>query len=149
MVEEINQLTKHIKRDYKHFNMDSFKIDIQGIYWTFATQNNDVYLGFEAFLWLFNATLDKHAPIKEFTKKEVKDKLKPYVTKGMKKSMLVRDKIYQQMIKEKDELIKTEKHKKLKKNIPSTKKHFSSLLKNPNNFFCPNLFCHTCSRGSK
>ena len=40
--------------------------------------------------------------------------------------------------------------KKLQKNIPSTKKHFSSLLKNPNNFFCPNLFCHTYYiRGSK
>ena len=72
MVEEINQLTKHIKTDYKNFDMDSFKIDLQGIYWTFATQNNDVNLGFETFLWLFNTTLDKHAPIKEFTKKKKK-----------------------------------------------------------------------------
>ena len=64
---------------------------------------------------MFNTTLDKHAPIKEFTKKEEKDKLKPYVTKGIKKCMSVRDKIYKQMIKEKDQLIKTEKHKKCKK----------------------------------
>ena len=49
--------------------MDSFKIDLQGIDWTFTTHNNDVNLAFEAFLRLFNATLDKHAPIKEFTKK--------------------------------------------------------------------------------
>ena len=41
--------------------------------------------------WLFNITLDKNAPIKELTKKEEKDKLKPCVTKGIKKS--VRDKI--------------------------------------------------------
>ena len=58
-----------------------------------------------------NATLDKHAPIKEFTKKEEKDKLKPWLTKGIKKSMLIRDKFYKQMIKEKDQLIKTEKQK--------------------------------------
>ena len=70
----------------------------------------DVDLGFEAFLWLFNTTLDKHAPIKKLTKK--KKKIKPWVTKGIKKSMSVRDKIYKQMIKEKDQLIKTEKHKK-------------------------------------
>ena len=95
--------------------MDSFKTDLQGTDWTFATQNNDANLGFEAFLWFFNTTLDKHAPIKEFTKKEEKDKLKPYVTKGIKKCMSVRDKIYKQMIKEKDQLIKTEKHKKFKK----------------------------------
>ena len=50
--------------------MESFKIDLQGIDWTFATHNNDVNLGFEAFLRLFNTTLDKHAPIKELKKKE-------------------------------------------------------------------------------
>ena len=92
--------------------MESFK----GIDWTFATQNNDVNLGFEGFLQLFNTTLDENkmnSPINEFTKKEEKDKLKPWVTKGIKKSMSVRDKIYKQMIKEKDQLIKTEKHKKI------------------------------------
>ena len=50
--------------------MESFKIALQCIHWTFVTQNNDVNLGFEAFLRLFNTTLDKHAPIKELKKKE-------------------------------------------------------------------------------
>ena len=113
MVKEINQLTKLLKqhRDHKNFDIESFKIDLQGTDWTFATHNYDVDLGFEAFLRLFNTTLDKHAPIKELTKKEEKDKLKPWVAKGTKKSMSVRDKIYKQMIKVKDQLIKTEKHK--------------------------------------
>ena len=113
MVKEINQLAKTTYRDYKNYDMESFKIDLQGTDWTFATQNIDVNLGFEAFLWLSNTTLDKHARIKELTKKEEeKKKIKPSVTKGIKKSMSVRDKIYKQMIKEKDQLIKTEKHKK-------------------------------------
>ena len=64
--------------------MDSFKIYLQGTDWIFATHNNDVNLGFEAFLRLFNTTLDKHAPINELTEKEAKDKLKPWVTKRMK-----------------------------------------------------------------
>ena len=106
-----NKTAKRTYRDYKNFDIESFKIDLQGIDWTFATHNNDVDLGFEAFLRLFNTTLDKHAPIKELIKKEEKDKLKPWVTKGTKKSMSVRDKVYKQMIKEKDRLIKTEKHK--------------------------------------
>ena len=91
--------------------MESFKIDLQGIDWTFATQNNDVNLGFEAFVRLFNTTLGRHALIKEFSKKEEKDKLKPWVAKGIRKSMSVRDRIYNQMIKEKDQLIKTKKQK--------------------------------------
>ena len=66
----------------------------------------DVDLGFEAFLWLFNTTLDKHAPIKKTYKKEEKDKTMGY--QRNKKSMSVRDKIYnyKQMIKEKDKNIK-------------------------------------------
>ena len=31
--------------------MDFFKINLQGIDWTFATHNNDVNLGFDAGLW--------------------------------------------------------------------------------------------------
>ena len=58
--------------------------------------------------------LDKHAPIKNLQKKK-RDKLKPWVTKGMKKSMSVRDKIYKQMIKENDQVLKIEKDKRNKK----------------------------------
>ena len=44
-------------------------------------------------------------------RKKKKKKLKSWATKGIKKSMSVRDKIYKQMIKEKDQPIKTEKQK--------------------------------------
>ena len=76
---------------------------------TFATYNNDINLGFEAFPRLFNTTLDKHAPTKDLTKKEEKDKSKPC------QSMSIRNKIYKQMIKVKDQLIKIEKHTKILK----------------------------------
>ena len=84
MVKEINQLKQHIET-IKIFTWTPLKqTDIQGIDWIFATHNDNVNLGFEAFLQLFNTTLDKNAPIKEFTKIEEKDKLKPWVTKGIK-----------------------------------------------------------------
>ena len=63
MVKEINQLTKLLKQHIE-------TIKRQGTDWTFGTCNNYVNLGFEAFQHLFNTTLDKHAPIKELTKKE-------------------------------------------------------------------------------
>ena len=52
--------------------MDSFKIDLQCIDWTFVTHINDVNLCSEAFPRLFNTTLEKHAPIKQFIKKKKK-----------------------------------------------------------------------------
>ena len=71
-----NKTAKTTYRDYKHFDMDSFKIDLQGIDWTFATHSNNVNLDFEAFLRLFNTTLDKYVPIKELTKKRRKRLIK-------------------------------------------------------------------------
>ena len=50
--------------------MDSVKIDLQVIHWTFANHSNDVNLGFEAFLQMFNISLDKSAPIKKLKQKE-------------------------------------------------------------------------------
>ena len=70
-----NKTAKTTYRDYKNLDMVSFKLDLQGIDWTFATHNNDKNLDFEIFLWLFNTTLDKHAPIKELTKKRKKRKI--------------------------------------------------------------------------
>ena len=48
--------------------MDSFKIGFQGIDWYSNIHSNDVNVGFEAFLQLFNTTVDKHAHIKELAK---------------------------------------------------------------------------------
>ena len=59
-----NKTTRATYRDYKRFDMDSFKKELQGIDWTFATHNNNVNQGFETILWMLNITLDKHAPKK-------------------------------------------------------------------------------------
>ena len=37
-------------RDFRYFNIDLFKRDLQEINWNFATENNDIDLGFETFL---------------------------------------------------------------------------------------------------
>ena len=102
-------------RDFRYFNIDSFKRDLQEINWNFATENNDIDLGFETFFRLFNKTLDRHAPIKKSTKKEEKIKSKPWITKGIKKSVSIRDKLYKETIKEKNVLTKVLKHEFFKK----------------------------------
>ena len=55
-------------RSFKNFNEKNLSNDINKINRTFATENNDINLGFETLLHLTDETLDKHAPVKERTK---------------------------------------------------------------------------------
>ena len=54
--------------------------------------------------------LDNHAPVKKCIRKEQKLALKPWVTNGIKNSISVRDKLYKEMIKAKNDQIKKRKH---------------------------------------
>ena len=64
-------------RDYKNFNTDAFKRDIDEIDCSLATRNTDVNLGFEIFLRLIEIILDKHAPLKKGSRKKDKKSLTP------------------------------------------------------------------------
>ena len=113
-----NLKQERVSTTYKHFgyfNIDSFKKYLQEINWNFATENSDVDLGFQTFFRLFNKALDRHAPIKKSTRKEEKIKSKPWITNGIKTSISIRDKLYKEMIKEKNVLTKVLKHESLKK----------------------------------
>ena len=61
-------------RDYRNFNTDSFKRDIDEIDWSLATGNTDFNLSFEVFLRLIGKILDKHAPLKKTSRKKIKIK---------------------------------------------------------------------------
>ena len=100
---------------FRCFNIDSFKRDLQEINWNFATENSDVDLGFETFYQLLNKALDRHAPIKNSTRKEEKIKSNPWITKGIKISISIRNKLYKAMVKEKNVLTKVLKYEFLKK----------------------------------
>ena len=97
-------------RSFKNFNEENFSNDINQINWTFATENNDINLGFETLLCLIDKMLDKHAPVKKCIRKEQKVPLKPWVINDIKKSISVRDKLYKEMIKAKNDKIKKRKH---------------------------------------
>ena len=83
--------------------------DIQNMDWSYATQNNDANLGFEIFPRLFKKSLDKHAPLKTVSKKDERVLQKPWITNGIKTSIKTKDKLYKQMIKQKDALLKKQK----------------------------------------
>ena len=100
-----NNTTKNdnqtVFRDFKNLNMDAFDKDLSAIDWSLATENIDTDLSFKTFLRLFHRALDKHAPLKKTTKREKKEKIKPWVTKGIIKSIKVRGKLYKEFIRSK------------------------------------------------
>ena len=100
--------------DYKNFNSKSFQSDIKEIDWSLATENNDVDLGFETFFKRFSKTLDKHASYKEIKENEI-ETLKPWITKGIKQSIKVRDRLYKDMTKTKNIQLCQIKEKSFKK----------------------------------
>ena len=94
---------------FKDFNEENFSNNINKIYWTFATENNKINLGFETLLRLIDKTLDKHVTVKKCIMKEQKLALNHGLPIASKKSISVRDKLYKEMIKAKNNQIKKEK----------------------------------------
>ena len=66
-------------------------------------------MGFEIFFGLFNKCLDKHAPLKTVPKKGEMVLQKPWITNWIKTSIKVSDKLYKEMIKQKDAILKNQK----------------------------------------
>ena len=102
-------------RNYKNFSDDAFKDELRELDWSLVTENSEVNLGFNTFVRLVNRILDKHAPIKVIEKKENKITSKPWITRGIKTSMKIRDKFYKQMIKTKSKQQKLSRHNSYKK----------------------------------
>ena len=125
-------------RDYESFNSVAFKREIDEIAWSLATGNTDVHLNFEIFLWLIGKILGKHAPLKKTSGKRQKEKIKPWVKRGIRQSMKIRDKLYKQFIKSKNNQtheIKQAAFKKYRNKITdllriSKQSHFSDNKKN-------------------
>ena len=120
IIEDLKQtLNKEIAtitfKDYKSFSDDAFKAELSELDWSLLTENSEVNLGFETFVRLVNRILDKHVPTKIIEKKENKITSKPWVTRGIKTSMKIRDKFYKQMIKTKSKQQKLSKHNSYKK----------------------------------
>ena len=74
-------ITEH--RGYKIVNTDVFKIDIHEIDWFLPTWNTDINLGFGTFLRLAEKTLEKYAPLRKTNRKKEKEKIKPWVIRGI------------------------------------------------------------------
>ena len=99
--DHLPQFVIFVFRDFKNFNMDAFERGISAIDWSLASENIDTDLSIKTFSRLFRRVLDKHAPLKKTTKRDKKEKIKPWVTKGIIKPIKVRDKLNKEFIRPK------------------------------------------------
>ena len=95
-------------RDFKNFNDIEFICDIKSIDWSYAPKTTMQTWVLRSSC-LFNKCLDKNAPLKTVSKIGEKVLQKPWITNGIKTSIKVRDKLYKQMIKQKDAILKNQK----------------------------------------
>ena len=99
----LNEKVKY-KRDYKKINKEKFEQDLEHINWVEALKINDenVETSLGNFLQIINSLLEKHAPLKQITKKEIKTKSKPCITTGILTSIRNKNKTYNKLCKAKD-----------------------------------------------
>ncbi len=86
-------------RNFKKFNAEEFRRHLRFGLSDFLGSNteiNDPNILFDKFFSVFISTLNAHAPIKKLTPKELKIFHKPWITKGILKSIKNRSKMYRQ-----------------------------------------------------
>ena len=89
------------KYDYSRFKEDKFLDDFNQIDFTYLENSDlDVNNKFDRLLKDLNILTNKHAPIKRWSRKEVKLKDKPWINDRIQKMMRIRDKILQKMKKQ-------------------------------------------------
>ena len=91
---------------------------------------HDVNHSFEQFLKKINNILDKHAPLKYMSRKQQKNISKPWITKGILKSIKIKTTLYNKFCWAKDNKSKSDLHNKSKKycNLILTLSRKSKLL---------------------
>lgn len=76
------------KRSYKTFNQESFCTDVNNLCWSDVYKENHPDDAIKAFVNIFYPVLDKHAPIKKYTVKNVKA---PWIDNELRSLMADRD----------------------------------------------------------
>ena len=84
------------KRDFSRLSADAFKKDVSCINWNAAVNNsdNDVNKSFSSFFKKLNHIINKHAPVKAVSKRKLKQLYKPWITRGLKKSIKIKNKLF-------------------------------------------------------
>lgn len=87
-------LNKTKVRDYSNFNADKFMTDLCEIDWNNTYCSSDVNKSFSRFYKNINRLINKHAPLKDVSKRRLKLLTKPWLTKGIRRSIRVKNNLF-------------------------------------------------------
>ena len=95
------------KRDFSHFDEDLYLSSLENKISNISKHHLDTNNKYDSFHTALIQTLDEHAPYKKISRKESKLKLKPWLTKGILKSIKLKNILYKKFIRNKDPFIYT------------------------------------------
>ena len=103
--------------DWKNFNSSNFPLEFNDANWNeiMTVEIKDPYHSFNKFYNKLDNLIKKYVPVKKLSKKQLKRKSKPWITKGLIKSMQVRDNIFHKFLRAKDVNNKVQHQSKYKR----------------------------------
>ena len=81
---------------------------------TINIESQDPNICFNKFESKINTLIEKYMPLKKLSRKEIKQKFKPWITKDIRKAIITREKLYKKFIRAKDQERKLNIHKQYK-----------------------------------
>ena len=101
-----NYLPRHMAKDMKNFNLEAFCNDIiNKLKYLPYHSDSDPNLDITNLLNLISETVNVHAPLKIMSRKQMKLKAKPWITKGLLKSITTKNRLFHQCYKQQKTLL--------------------------------------------
>ena len=81
-------------RDYSKFSEENFNHDISQINWNDLMANDSVDKCFSSFYNKFHKLVNKHAPLRTVSKRKAKQLSKPWINRGLRKSIKIKNDLF-------------------------------------------------------
>ncbi len=101
-----NRNMSYYQHDYTKFDQESFLADFNNLNFDYLNDNqSDINLKFNKFLVTLESIVEKHAPLKKLTKKDIRLQNKPWINSKIRKMMKFRDKLLKKLKKKPDPVV--------------------------------------------
>ena len=106
-------------RDWKTFNNATFSADYKSTDWPTIMQidKENPNLSFYNYIEKVEKMISNHAPLRKTRKRELKFQSKPLITSGLKKSIVIKNKLFGKLTKRANSIIKEKLHNDYKNYI--------------------------------
>ena len=103
--------------DWKTFNNATFSADYKSTDWPDIIQiyKGNPNLSFHNYIKEVEMMISNHAPLRKTRKRELKFQSKPWITSGLQKFIVIKNKLFGKFIKSANSIIKEKLHSDYKK----------------------------------